>query len=95
MCSIVSRESDQVRGTKPLSSTFSPTRFNTFEHGWHLDVKVPVMRGSEVMIKQVNDDLTIVTNHGVTSKIVQADIECSNGYIHLIDKVVVKVKLQT
>ena len=51
------------------------------------------MRGSEVIIKQVDDDLTIVTNHGVTSRIVQSDIECSNGYIHLIDAVLVKVTI--
>ena len=34
---------------------------------------------------------TFVNYDGVIAKIVRPDIECTNGYIHLIDKVVVKV----
>ena len=34
---------------------------------------------------------TFVNYDGVVAKIVRPDIECTNGYIHLIDKVVVKV----
>ena len=37
---------------------------------------------------------TFVNYDGVVAKIVRADIECTNGYIHLIDKVVVKVTIQ-
>ena len=34
---------------------------------------------------------TFVNYDGVVAKVVRPDIECTNGYIHLIDKVVVKV----
>ena len=34
---------------------------------------------------------TFVNYDGVVAKIVRPNIECTNGYIHLIDKVVVKV----
>ena len=37
---------------------------------------------------------TFVNYDGVVAKIVRPDIECTNGYIHLIDKVVVKVNIQ-
>ena len=33
---------------------------------------------------------TYVNYDGVVAKVVKSDIECTNGYIHLIDKVVVK-----
>ena len=34
---------------------------------------------------------TFVNYDGVVARIVRPDIECTNGFIHLIDKVVVKV----
>ena len=49
------------------------------------------MRGSELIVKNVDENLTIVTNHGVTAKIVQGNIKCKNGYIHMIDTVLTKV----
>ena len=49
------------------------------------------MRGSELIVKHVDENLTIVTNHGVTAKIVQGNIKCKNGYIHMIDTVLTKV----
>ena len=54
-------------------------------------IQVPVKRGTEIIVKHVDNNLTIVTNHGVAAKIVQGDIKCSNGYIHMIDTVLTKV----
>ena len=54
--------------------------------------KISVLRGPDVVIKQIDDrNITTVSNYGVTARIVEADIECTNGYIHLIDTVIIKV----
>ena len=34
----------------------------------------------------------MVSNDGVVARVVRGDIECTNGYIHLIDRVVFKVR---
>ena len=44
-----------------------------------------------LFINHVLEMTTFVNYDGVVAKIVRPDIECTNGYIHLIDKVVVKV----
>ena len=36
--------------------------------------------------------MSFVNYDGITSRIVRPNIECTNGYIHLIDKVVMKVR---
>jgi len=54
---------------------------------------IDVMRGPPLKLsrKLVNGEMTTFVNYdGVIAKIVRPDIECTNGYIHLIDKVVVK-----
>ena len=35
--------------------------------------------------------VTTVSKDGIVARVVRANIECTNGYIHLIDKVVMKV----
>ena len=35
--------------------------------------------------------VTTVSYDGIVALVVRANIECTNGYIHLIDKVVMKV----
>ena len=39
----------------------------------------------------ISEMTTFVNYDGVVARIVRPDIECTNGFIHLIDKVVVKV----
>ena len=57
--------------------------------------KISVIRGPHVTINQfVTRDMITVSNYGVTSKIVYGNIECTNGYIHLIDTVILKVILR-
>ena len=36
--------------------------------------------------------VTTVSKDGIVARVVRANIECTNGYIHLIDRVVMKVK---
>ena len=60
------------------------------------DHKVAVKRGSDVTItnfKEDNVSKTIISydNYGISARVVQADIKCTNGYIHLIDSVFIKV----
>ena len=48
------------------------------------------------MIKQIllikfPEMVTTVSKDGIVARVVRANIECTNGYIHLIDKVVMKV----
>jgi uncharacterized surface protein with fasciclin (FAS1) repeats len=52
-----------------------------------------VLRGPALQIysEETNGEtMTFVNYDGVVAKIVRPNIECTNGYIHLIDKVVVK-----
>jgi len=52
-----------------------------------------VLRGPslKVFTKEENGEMTTFVNYdGVVARIVRPDIECTNGFIHLIDKVVVK-----
>lgn len=45
----------------------------------------------KVFAKEENGEMTTFVNYdGVVARIVRPDIECTNGFIHLIDKVVVK-----
>ena len=60
------------------------------------DHKVAVKRGSDVTItnfKEDNVSRTIISydSYGIAARVVQADIKCTNGYIHLIDSVFIKV----
>ena len=52
---------------------------------WEGDTKQLLLISSSETVSLVNYD-------GLTARIVRANIECTNGYIHLIDKVVVKVR---
>merc|ERR1712113_773403 len=57
------------------------------KHGKDFDV----MRGPslKVFTKEENGEMTTFVNYdGVVARIVRPDIECTNGFIHLIDKVV-------
>merc|ERR1719266_2751552 len=59
------------------------------KHGKDFDV----MRGPSLKVfrKEENGEMTTFVNYdGVVARIVRPDIECTNGFIHLIDKVVVK-----
>ena len=45
-------------------------------------------------ITSFSETVSLVNYDGLTARIVRPNIECTNGYIHLIDKVVVKVGSQ-
>jgi uncharacterized surface protein with fasciclin (FAS1) repeats len=52
-----------------------------------------VMRGPplQVLTEEENgESVTKVTYDGIVARVVRANIECTNGYIHLIDRVVMK-----
>jgi len=52
-----------------------------------------VMRGSPLQLSTQEENGEIVTTvsyDGIVARVVRANIECTNGYIHLIDKVVMK-----
>jgi len=50
-----------------------------------------VMRGSPLQLSTRGENgETTVTYDGIVARIVRANIECTNGYIHLIDRVVMK-----
>jgi len=54
---------------------------------------VEVMRGPPLQIStsiENGETVSFVNYDGITSRIVRPNIECTNGYIHLIDKVVMK-----
>ena len=58
------------------------------------DHKVKVKRGPVMTVtnfKENNVSRTIISNYGISARVVQADIKCTNGYIHLIDSVIIKV----
>ena len=44
-----------------------------------------VERGPAISVRRQGDSLQLVTRDGLTARIVQADIQCSNGVIHLVD----------
>ena len=56
---------------------------------------VAVLRGAPLLVttKQGEDGelIYLVTSDGLTAKVLEADIECSDGVIHLIDTVILKV----
>ena len=55
--------------------------------------RVGVVRGGDLVIRRVEgSNMTVVTRYGILARVVEADIRCSNGYIHLIDRVIVKVR---
>ena len=55
--------------------------------------RVSVVRGGDLVIRRVEgSNMTVVTRHGILARVVEADISCTNGYIHLIDRVIVKVR---
>jgi len=52
-----------------------------------------VMRGSPLQVTTEEDNgetWTKVTYDGIVARVVRANIECKNGYIHLIDRVIMK-----
>eukprot|EP00090_Calanus_glacialis_P012795 TRINITY_DN2142_c0_g1_i1.p1 TRINITY_DN2142_c0_g1~~TRINITY_DN2142_c0_g1_i1.p1 ORF type:complete len:616 (-),score=157.05 TRINITY_DN2142_c0_g1_i1:467-2314(-) len=52
-----------------------------------------VMRGSPLQLSTQEENgemVTTVSKDGIVARVVRANIECTNGYIHLIDKVVMK-----
>ena len=56
--------------------------------------RVSVVRGGDLVIRRVEgSNMTVVTRHGILARVVEADISCTNGYIHLIDRVMFKVRL--
>ena len=55
--------------------------------------RVSAVRGGEVVIRRVEgSNMTVVTRYGILARVVEADISCTNGYMHLIDRVIVKVR---
>ena len=55
--------------------------------------RVKVVRGGDMVITRVEgSNMTVLTRHGILARVVEADIRCTNGYIHLIDRVIVKVR---
>ena len=55
--------------------------------------RVGVVRGGDLVIRRVEgSNMTVVTRYGILARVVEADIRCTNGYIHLIDRVIVKVR---
>jgi len=51
---------------------------------------VGVLRGAPLTVHTDQHGLTTILYDGLSARIVRPDIECSNGYIHLIDRVVMK-----
>jgi len=52
-----------------------------------------VMRGSPLQLSMQEENgemVTTVSYDGIVARVVRANIECTNGYIHLIDRVVMK-----
>ena len=49
------------------------------------------VRGPDLAITRSEDNLTLVTGYGVVARVVRGDIECTNGYIHLVDSVIMRV----
>lgn len=52
-----------------------------------------VMRGSPLQLSEQEENgemVTTVSYDGIVARVVRANIECTNGYIHLIDRVVMK-----
>ena len=55
--------------------------------------RVGVVRGGDLVIRRVEgSNMTVVTRYGILARVVEADIRCTNGYIHLIDRVIVRVR---
>ena len=54
-------------------------------------LRAAVVRGPDLAITRSEDNLTLVTGHGVVARVVRGDIECTNGYIHLVDSVIKRV----
>ena len=54
-------------------------------------LRAAVVRGPDLAITRSEDNLTLVTGHGVVARVVRGDIECTNGYIHLVDFVIMRV----
>ena len=54
-------------------------------------LRAAVVRGPDLAITRSEDNLTLVTGHGVVARVVRGDIECTNGYIHLVDSVIMRV----
>ena len=55
--------------------------------------RVGVVRGGDLVIRRVQgSNMTVVTRYGILARVVEADIVCTNGFIHLIDRVIVKVR---
>ena len=54
-------------------------------------LRAAVVRGPDLAITRSEDNLTLVTGYGVVARVVRGDIECTNGYIHLVDSVIMRV----
>ena len=39
--------------------------------------------------------VTLVSYDGIEARVVRGDLQCTNGYIHLIDRVIIKVSYLT
>ena len=50
-----------------------------------------MVRGPDLAITRSEDNLTLVTGYGVVARVVRGDIECSDGYIHVVDSVIMRV----
>merc|ERR1712062_675593 len=58
--------------------------------------RVKVVRGGDMVITRVEgSNITVLTRDGILARVVEADIRCTNGYIHLIDRVIVKPQPMT
>ena len=58
--------------------------------------RLTVQGGPSLVVRTQEDRLYLLTTDGRKAKIIQADIECRDGVIHLIDTVIMQVgKLQT
>ena len=59
----------------------------------HDRIDTQFMHISALLTLNISEMTTFVNYDGVVARIVRPDIECTNGFIHLIDKVVVKVTM--
>lgn len=57
------------------------------------DGRVTVDRGGPLRVETRDGAVLLVTEDGHTARVIEADIECSGGVIHLIDSVITEVRL--
>ncbi len=49
---------------------------------------------TNLIIHHVAEEVVMVSYEDLTARVVRGNLECTNGYIHILDNVIMKVSLQ-